>query len=100
MKPVHLDIFEYIVDEIWNIASNPLRSYVFAPYIQFMIEYVAQEKFYKDVCHDYLRPIVPKDPMASRAGSFAAPADAPSCSTRSGGALSAPAPNSSILKML
>jgi hypothetical protein len=65
-----------------------------------MIEYVAQEKFYKDVRHDYLRPTVPKDPMASRASSFAAPADAPSCSTHSGGALSAPAPNSSILKML
>jgi hypothetical protein len=65
-----------------------------------MIEYVAQEKFYKDVRHDYLRPAVPKDPMASRASSFAAPVDAPSCSTHSGGALSAPVPNSSILKML
>jgi hypothetical protein len=25
MKPVRFDIFEYIVDEIWNIATNPLR---------------------------------------------------------------------------
>jgi hypothetical protein len=33
MKPVRFDIFEYIVDEIWNIATNPLRSCVFAPYI-------------------------------------------------------------------
>jgi hypothetical protein len=41
MKLVHFDVFEYIVDEIWNIATNPLRSCGIAPYIQFMIEYVA-----------------------------------------------------------
>jgi hypothetical protein len=82
MKPVHFDVFEYIVDEIWNIATNSLRSCGFAPYIQFMIEYVAQEKFYKDVRHDCLRPAVPKDPWASRASSFAAPFH----TTRSGGA--------------
>jgi hypothetical protein len=116
MKSVHFNVFEYIVDEIWNIATNPLRSYGFAPYIQFMIESVTQEKFYKDVCHDPLRPAVPKDPRASRASSSAAPAApsrtthsggapstpvaAPSRTTRSGGAPSAPALNSSILKML
>jgi hypothetical protein len=65
-----------------------------------MIESVAQEKFYKDVCHDSLRTAVPKDPRASRAGSSAAPAAAPSRTTHSGGAPSAPAPNSGILKML
>jgi hypothetical protein len=41
MKPVCFDIFEYIMDEIWIIATNPLRSCGFAPYIQFMIESVA-----------------------------------------------------------
>jgi hypothetical protein len=41
MKSVRFDVFEYIVDEIWNIATNPLRSCGFAPYIQFMIESVA-----------------------------------------------------------
>jgi hypothetical protein len=61
MKPVRFDVFEYIVDEIWNIATNPLKSCGFATYIQFMIESVAQEKFYKDVCHDSLRPAMPKD---------------------------------------
>jgi hypothetical protein len=96
MKPVRFDVFEYIVDEIWNIATNPLRSCGFAPYIQFMIESVAQEKFYKDVPHDSLHPVVPKDPRASHAGSFAAP----SRTTRSGGAPSTPATNSGILKML
>jgi hypothetical protein len=54
MKLVRFDVFEYIVDEIWNIPTNPLISYGFAPYIQFMIESVAQEKFYKDVRHDPL----------------------------------------------
>jgi hypothetical protein len=24
MKPVHFDVFEYIVDEIWNIDTNPM----------------------------------------------------------------------------
>jgi hypothetical protein len=82
MKPVRFDVFEYIVDEIWNIATNPLGSHDFAPYIQFMIESVTQKKFYKDVRHDSLRPAVPKDPRASCAGSAAAP----SRTTCSGGA--------------
>jgi hypothetical protein len=96
MKPVCFDVFEYIVDEIWNIATNPLRSYGSAPYIQFMIESVVQEKFYKDVRHDSLCPVVPKNPKASRAGSSVAP----SHTTCSGGAPSAPVTNSSILKIL
>jgi hypothetical protein len=76
MKPVRFDVFEYIVDEIWNIATNPLKSCGFAPYIQFMIESVAHEKFYKDMRHESLCPAVPKDPKASHAGSSAAPATA------------------------
>jgi hypothetical protein len=100
MKLVRFDVFEYIVDKIWNITTNPLRSCVFAPYIQFMIESVAHDKFYEDVHHDSLHPSVPKDPMASHAGYSAAPAAAPARTTRSGGAPSAPATNSDILKML
>jgi hypothetical protein len=96
MKLMHFDVFEYIVDEIWNITTNPLSSYSFAPYIQFMNESVAQEKFYKDVRHDSLRPVVPKDPRASRAGSSATP----SRTIHSGGAPFALATNSDILKML
>jgi hypothetical protein len=42
MKLVHFDVFEYIVNEIWNIATNPLRSCGFTPYIQSMIESVTQ----------------------------------------------------------
>jgi hypothetical protein len=68
MKPMHFDVFEYIVDEIWNIATNALRSCGFAPYIQYMIEMVTKEKFYKDSGQDPLHPVVPQDPRASRAG--------------------------------
>jgi hypothetical protein len=100
MKPVCFDVFQYIMDEIWNIATNPLRSCGFTPYIQFMIEFVVQEKFYKDVRHDPLHPKVPRDPRASRAGFSIAPAAAPSHTTRSGGAPSTPATNSGILNML
>jgi hypothetical protein len=95
MKPVRFDVFEYIVDEIWNIATNPLRSCGFAPYIQYMIEMVTKEKFYKDSRHDPLRPAVPKDLRASRAGFSAAPAH----TTRSGGASSASSTNNCFLKM-
>jgi hypothetical protein len=48
MKPMRFDVFEYIVNEIWKIATNPLRSCGFAPYVQYMIEMVTNEKFYKD----------------------------------------------------
>jgi hypothetical protein len=86
------------VDEIWNNATNPLRSFGFAPYIQCMIEVVSHEKFYKDVRHDPLRPAVPKDPRTHRASS-STPAAAPSRTTRSGGAFSASSSNIGILKM-
>jgi hypothetical protein len=33
MKHMRFNVFEYIMDEIWNIATNPLRSCGFAPYI-------------------------------------------------------------------
>jgi hypothetical protein len=56
MKLVCFYVFEYIVDEIWNIATKPLRSCGFAPYIQYMIEMVTKEKFYKDSRHDPLHP--------------------------------------------
>jgi phosphate starvation-inducible protein PhoH len=31
MKLMHFDIFEYIMDKIWNIAINPLGFCGFAP---------------------------------------------------------------------
>jgi BRCT domain type II-containing protein len=64
-----------------------------------MIESVAQEKFYKDVCHDSHCPAVPNDPRPSRASSSTVAASS-SHTTHSGGAPSAPSPNSGILKML
>jgi hypothetical protein len=97
MKLMRFDVFEYIVDEILNIATNPLRSFGFAPYIQYMIEVVAHEKFYKDVRHEPLCPVVPKDPRTHRIAS-PPPVVGPSRTTCSGGASSSSA-NSSFLKM-
>jgi hypothetical protein len=98
MKPMRFDVFEYIVDEIWNNTTNPLRSYGFAHYIQYMIEVVTKEKFYKDVAHKPLCPAVPKDPRTHHASS-SNPVVAPSHTTHSGGASSAPSVNSGFMKM-
>jgi hypothetical protein len=96
MKPLRFDIFEYIMDEIWNIATNLLRSCGFAPYIQYMIEVVTKEKFYKDSIHDPLHLAVPKDLRTSRACASASMAPR---ITRSGGASSASSTNNGSLKM-
>jgi hypothetical protein len=97
IKHERFDVFKYIVDEIYNIATNPLILCGFAPYIQYMIEVVAHEKFYKDVAHDPLHPIVAKDPRTHPASS-PTPATAPSRTTYSGDA-SASSANFSFLKM-
>jgi hypothetical protein len=97
MKPMRFDVFEYIVDDIWNIATNPQRSCGFTLYIQCMIEVVANENFYKDVAHEPLRPIVPMDPRAHRTAS-PPPVVAPSCTTR-GGSVSSSSQHSGFLKM-
>jgi hypothetical protein len=101
VKHKRFDVFDYIMDEIWNIAINSQRSCGFTPYIQCMIELVAHEKFYKDVAHEPLRLIVLKDPRAPHTSSSPPPpppAVAPH-TTRSGGASSSSSSNSGILKM-
>jgi hypothetical protein len=96
MKHELFDVFEYIVDEIWNIATNTQRSCGFAPYIQYMIEVMANEKFYKDVAYEPLHSTVPMDPRTHRTASPSLVV-APSHTTRSGGASSSSS-NSSFLK--
>jgi hypothetical protein len=84
LKPKRFDLFEYIIDEIWNIATNPLRLYGFAPYIKCMIEVVAHERFYKDVAHELLCLAVPKDLWTSHttsSSSSSSPNVAPSRNT-------------------
>jgi hypothetical protein len=98
MKPVRFDVFEYIIDEAWNITTNRLRSCGFAPYIQCMIEVVAHERFYKDVAHESLHPIVPKDPMTYCTTSPLL-AVASSRTTHSGGVSSSSSVNSGFLKI-
>jgi hypothetical protein len=89
------DVFDYITDEIWNIAINPLRSCGFAMYIMCMIKTVAKEKFYKDVTHEPLRPSLLKDPRSR--GTSPPPAMAPTRATHNSGASSSS--NSWFLKM-
>jgi hypothetical protein len=98
MKHERFDVFEYIVDEIWNIATNPQRSYGFPPYIQCMIEVVANEKFHRDVAHELLHPTTPKDPRIHHTTSPSSVV-APSHTTCSGGASSTSSSNSRFLKM-
>jgi hypothetical protein len=98
MKHEQFYVFEYIVDEIWSIVTDPQRSCGFAPYIQYMVEVVAHEKLYKDVTHEPLCPDVPKDPRTHLIASPPPPV-APSLSTRSGGATSSSSTNTRILKM-
>jgi hypothetical protein len=97
MKNEHFDAFDYIIDEIWNIAINPKRSYRFAPYIMYMIEVVAHEKFYKDAAHEPLRPVVPNGPAHHN---ISPPSDvAPAHSGHHGGASFSSSSNSGFLKM-
>jgi hypothetical protein len=97
MKHERFDVFDYIMDEIWNIATNPQRSCGFTPYIQCMVEVVAHERFYKDVAHEPLHPIVSKDPRTHRISSPPL-AVAPTRTTYSGGASSSSS-NSGFLKI-
>jgi hypothetical protein len=97
MKHEWFDVFDYIVDEIWNIDINTLQSCGFAPYIMFMIEIVAHERFYKDVAHEPLRPTVSKTLACCH---ISPPPDvATTHTTRSGGASSSSSFNFGFLKM-
>jgi hypothetical protein len=96
MKNENFDVFNNIMDEIWNIAIKPLQSCGFAPFIICMIETVAHERFYKDVAHEPLHPALPKLPICHHTS----PLDVvPSHSTRSSGASSSSSANFGILKM-
>jgi hypothetical protein len=97
MKPVCFDVFEYIMDEIWNITSNPAQSCGFGPYIQYMIEVVTHEKIFRNVNHVSLRLAVPKYSRTHRFCSSAL-AMAPAHTTHSGGASSSSSQSSEILK--
>jgi hypothetical protein len=98
IKYERFDVFDYIVDEIWNIAINPLRSCGSAQYIMCMIEMVAHDRFYKDVAYEPLCLAVSKD-STHRRTSPPPPDVAPTRTARSGGASSSSSSNSSFLKM-
>jgi hypothetical protein len=97
MKFERFDVFNYIIDEIWNIAINPQRSCRFAPYIMCLIKTVAHERFYKDVAHEPFRPAVLKDLISCHTSP--SPDAAPTHTTHSSGASSSSSTNSEFLKM-
>jgi hypothetical protein len=99
IKNEHFDAFDYIIDEICNIAINLQRSCGFAPYFMCTIKVVAHERFYKDVAHEPLHPAVPKPPV--RRHTSPPPDVAPTHTTHSGGASSSSSSisNSDFLKM-
>jgi hypothetical protein len=97
MKYELFDVFDYIINEIWNIDINSQRSCGFALYIMCMIKMVAHERFYKDEAHEPLHPAVLKDPRSRRTSP--PPDVTPTRTTHSGGASSSFSINFGFLEM-
>jgi hypothetical protein len=49
-------VFDFIFQEIWNVAISINRSCAYAPYIMKMIEKVSKKTFMKHVEHTKLWP--------------------------------------------
>ena len=58
-KDAHFNVFDFIIQEIWNIVITPNRACAYAPYIMSMIEHVSKRTFVKDVVHQDLKPQIP-----------------------------------------
>jgi hypothetical protein len=50
-KKAKFNAFDFILQEIWNIAISNNRSYAYAPYIMALIEAISKRTFVKDVEH-------------------------------------------------
>jgi hypothetical protein len=70
-------IFDYILQEIWNVAVTPSWACAYAPFIMFFIKHVIGKTFVKDVSHPDLHPQLP----ASANRFHRAPPPPPSTST-------------------
>jgi hypothetical protein len=55
-KKTKFNAFDFIIQEMWNIAISNNRSCAYAPYIIAMIEAVSKRTFVKDVEHIPLHP--------------------------------------------
>jgi hypothetical protein len=53
------NIFDYILQEIWNVAITPSRACAYAPFIMSFIEHVSGLTFVKDVKHWEIKPQLP-----------------------------------------
>jgi hypothetical protein len=50
------NVFNFIFQEIWNVAVSNNWSCAYAPYIMKMIEKVSKKTFVKNIEHTKLRP--------------------------------------------
>jgi hypothetical protein len=75
IEKTKFNIFDFILQEIWNIAISNNRSCAYAPYIMALIEIVSKQTFVKDVEHT---PLHPKKQFTSLPSS--APSAAPTTS--------------------
>jgi hypothetical protein len=53
------NIFDYILQEIWNVGVTPSRACAYAPFIMSFIKHMSELTFVKDVCHPDLKPQLP-----------------------------------------
>jgi hypothetical protein len=58
-KQEPFNIFDYILQEIWNVAVTPSQACAYAPFIMSFIEHVFGLSFVKDVHHMDLKPQLP-----------------------------------------
>jgi hypothetical protein len=58
-KQEPFNIFDYILQEIWNVKVTPSWACAYAPFIMSFIEHVSWLTFVKDVKHRDIKPQVP-----------------------------------------
>jgi hypothetical protein len=55
-KQESFNIFDYILQEIWNLVVTPSRACAYAPFIMSFIEHMSELTFAKNVRHRDLKP--------------------------------------------
>jgi hypothetical protein len=58
-KQESFNVFDYILQEIWNVAVTPSRACAYAPFIMSFMEHMSGLTSVKDVRHPDLKPQLP-----------------------------------------
>jgi hypothetical protein len=77
-KKTKFNAFDFIIQEMWNIAISNNRSCAYAPYILALIEIVSKRTFVKNVEHTPLRPKKQFNSLPPSAASVPSAATTPS----------------------